>query len=91
MEYDFIYIDGDHHSEAVYLDLVLGWHILKYDGIISGDDYNWVSKSTKRKEVEIGVKKFEQSYGVKASIIRGDNNGLDQFYIIKKRNSNEPK
>lgn len=91
MEYDFIYIDGDHHSEAVYLDLVLGWHILKYDGIMSGDDYNWVSRITKRKEVEIGVKKFERSYGVKASIIRGDNNGLDQFYFIKNRNSNEPK
>lgn len=84
-QYDFIYVDGDHHSEAVYLDLVLGWQILKYDGIISGDDYNWISKTTKREEVKLGVKKFEETVGVKASIIKGDDNGLDQFYFIKNR------
>ena len=82
-KYDLIYVDGDHHAEAVYLDLVLSWEILNPGGILAGDDYNWVSKTTNKQEVKVGVIKFEQTYGVKFNIVKGDNNGLNQFWLKK--------
>lgn len=81
--YDLIYVDGDHHAEAVYLDLVLSWEILKSGGILAGDDYNWQSSTTGKYEVKMGVIKFEQTYGVKFNIVKGDNGGLDQFWLKK--------
>ena len=81
-KYDLIYIDGDHHAEAVYLDLVLSWEILKPGGILAGDDYNWKSKTTNKMEVKMGAIKFEQTYSVKFNIVKG-NNGLDQFWLKK--------
>ena len=81
--YDLIYVDGDHHAEAVYLDLVLSWEILQPGGILAGDDYNWQSKSTGKYEVMMGAVKFEQTYGVKFNIVKGDEGGLDQFWIKK--------
>jgi predicted O-methyltransferase YrrM len=40
-EFDFIYIDGDHSAEAVKIDMELSWKILKIDGIMALDDYNY--------------------------------------------------
>lgn len=40
-EYDFIYIDGDHTSQAVLLDGILAFPLLKSGGIIIFDDYLW--------------------------------------------------
>ena len=81
--YDLIYVDGDHHSEAIYLDLVLSWEILKKGGILAGDDYNWQSNSTGVHEVYKGVQKFESTYDVKVNIVSGDGGGLDQYWIRK--------
>lgn len=38
-QFDFIYIDGDHHSYAVLEDAVGAWNCLKPNGIIIFDDY----------------------------------------------------
>ena len=37
--FDVIYIDGDHHSAAVMLDLALAWDLLRNDGLLLLDDY----------------------------------------------------
>jgi len=39
--YDFIYIDGDHTAQAVFLDASLAWKALKPGGIMAFDDYLW--------------------------------------------------
>ena len=39
--YDFIYIDGDHTNEGVFIDSVLSFPLLKNGGIIIFDDYLW--------------------------------------------------
>lgn len=39
--YDFIYIDGDHTSDAVFKDASLAWRALKPGGIMAFDDYEW--------------------------------------------------
>ena len=41
VKYDFIYIDGDHLPESVTLDADLSWDLLKSDGILAFDDYEW--------------------------------------------------
>lgn len=37
--FDFIYIDGDHGKEAVYLDGLMAFSVCKVGGIILFDDY----------------------------------------------------
>lgn len=41
MEFDIIFIDGNHTTPFVLTDAVLAWHILKPAGIIIFDDYLW--------------------------------------------------
>jgi len=81
--FDFIYIDGDHHSIPVYQDLKEAFSLLKPNGILGGDDYNWKSKTTGKFEVKLGVEKFEQEANIKFNIVKGDNGGLDQFWLKK--------
>ncbi len=39
--YDFVYIDADHHASSVLEDAVLSFPLLKQNGILIFDDYNW--------------------------------------------------
>ena len=39
--FDFIYIDGSHIAKDVLEDAVLSWRLLKKNGIMIFDDYNW--------------------------------------------------
>jgi len=84
IKFDMIYVDGDHHSDAVFRDLENSYLFLNVGGILAGDDLNWISKTTKKEEIKIAVQKFENKYNVKFNIVKGDNNGLNQFYLIKK-------
>lgn len=39
--FDIIYLDGDHHAAAVFLDIALCWDLLKPGGLLIIDDYRW--------------------------------------------------
>jgi predicted O-methyltransferase YrrM len=39
--FDLIYIDGDHSRDAVLMDSLLAWPMLKHGGLIIWDDYRW--------------------------------------------------
>lgn len=39
--YDVIYVDGSHSSRGTLQDMVLSWELLKADGILIIDDYQW--------------------------------------------------
>lgn len=39
--FDFIYIDGDHRPDAVYIDAINSFKLCKIGGYILFDDYNW--------------------------------------------------
>lgn len=43
--FDFIYIDADHHAEAVLADAVNAWPLLKIGGLMAFDDYIWEAPS----------------------------------------------
>jgi predicted O-methyltransferase YrrM len=40
-KYDFIYIDGSHFARDVLFDAVLGFEMLKDNGLLVFDDYKW--------------------------------------------------
>jgi predicted O-methyltransferase YrrM len=65
-EYDFIYIDGDHSEAAVWVDATLSFDILKINGIIIFDDYDWnVGDKSPKKAID----KFIQEYNSKIKIL----------------------
>tara|TARA_Y100001970_G_scaffold79352_1_gene101010 strand:+ start:859 stop:1563 length:705 start_codon:yes stop_codon:yes gene_type:complete len=39
--FDLIYVDGDHSSDQVKIDLINSWNILNKDGFLVLDDYMW--------------------------------------------------
>lgn len=45
--YDFVYIDGDHHSEYGLRDAVFAFLLTKVGGLIAFDDYNWTNGGTR--------------------------------------------
>ncbi len=82
-EYDLIYVDGDHHANPVFQDLKNSYNALKPGGILCGDDYNWVSRSTGKQEVKLGVEMFEKELGITFNIVSGDAGGLHQYWYKK--------
>jgi predicted O-methyltransferase YrrM len=68
--YDFIYIDGDHHSWACLEDMVLSWPKLKVGGIMIIDDYGGGTKDTPKYElVRHGVNSFINAYESRYKVI----------------------
>lgn len=53
--FDFIYVDGDHTRDAVYMDAVNAFKICKVGGYILFDDYEW------RTETKEGIDRFLNS------------------------------
>ncbi len=49
-KYDFIYVDGDHSRDAVYLDAIQSFPLLKINGTLIFDDYLWQSNERSPKE-----------------------------------------
>jgi predicted O-methyltransferase YrrM len=39
--FDFVYVDGSHHSLDALVDAVLGWRLLARGGLLVFDDYLW--------------------------------------------------
>jgi len=54
-KFDFIYVDGSHKAEDVYLDAKFSWELLKPNGIMIFDDYEWKEQEDRPKE---GIDKF---------------------------------
>jgi hypothetical protein len=40
--FDFIYVDAHHTSASAFLDCELSWPLLKSDGLMAIDDYEWL-------------------------------------------------
>jgi predicted O-methyltransferase YrrM len=54
-KFDFIYIDGDHRAEGVYIDAINSFELCKKDGFILFDDYEW-------NDTGIGIDRFLDEY-----------------------------
>jgi predicted O-methyltransferase YrrM len=56
--FDFIYVDGSHHSTDVYTDAAMAWPMLVRCGIIVFDDYGWTMMQTAAERPKLGVDAF---------------------------------
>lgn len=61
-KYDFIYIDGSHHSKDVIKDMIIAFEMLLVDGVMIVDDYAWQMYERKSMTPKIAVDYFIQSY-----------------------------
>jgi predicted O-methyltransferase YrrM len=61
--FDIIYIDGDHSAGGVLADAVLGFQLLKTDGILIFDDYRWFEERLPEElRPRIAIDSFITSY-----------------------------
>ena len=64
--YDFIYIDGDHSEKAVYIDAIYSFNILRNNGIMIFDDYEW---NQGEKSPKNAIDRFLKEYENKIEVI----------------------
>lgn len=53
--FDFIYVDGSHHSADVYIDDGASWPMLVSGGVMIFDDYEWSMMQTEAERPKLGV------------------------------------
>ena len=53
--FDFIYIDGSHQAPDVLLDALLGFKLLRTNGVIAFDDYVWRESAGGRLKRSAGI------------------------------------
>ena len=78
---DWVYIDGNHNEPIIGNDLALCLRKVKPDGIISGDDFNWMSDA-KAAPVKRAVEAMVADLGSKAELRLMANQ-----YIVKLKRS----
>ncbi|RIA80654.1 hypothetical protein C1645_784548 [Glomus cerebriforme] len=69
MKFDFIYIDGSHFACDVLSDAVLSWNLLKEDGIMILDDYEWDYFVEEYNNPRIAIDSFLNSYQCQIEVI----------------------
>jgi predicted O-methyltransferase YrrM len=67
---DFIYIDGSHEPEEVWLDLKNYFRLLTPGGVLAGDDYKWAG-------VQSAVQRFCRENRLPVSLI-----GNNEVYLL---------
>lgn len=59
--FDCIYVDGNHHSDQVYLDCQNAWAVLNKNGYLICDDYTWNYYKNIKQNPCFGINNFLKS------------------------------
>jgi predicted O-methyltransferase YrrM len=79
--FDFIYVDGSHLGPDVLCDAVLGFRLLKVNGVMAFDDYLWPAANKNLTRIpKLAIDSFINLYSEKINIF---NAPLYQIYIKK--------
>jgi predicted O-methyltransferase YrrM len=71
--FDLIYIDGDHSRDAVLIDSLLAWPMLKRGGLIIWDDYRWRPRGMRfRHRPKAAIDMFVRLHRSKLEILHRD-------------------
>jgi hypothetical protein len=70
--FDFIYIDGDHRPEGVYIDAINSFKLCKKDGFILFDDYLWY-------DTGVGIDRFLNEYSGRYELL------IKEYQILIKK------
>lgn len=84
---DFVYVDGEHTSGGVYLDLVMSLNQLNTYGVIIIDDVDW--KDSMKNSTKPGIKMFLEDFHNKSS--KGYDVIVGLYSLSKKVDDNEYK
>jgi SAM-dependent methyltransferase len=68
-QFDFIYVDGSHLAFDVLQDAILVFDLLKYNGILAFDDYQWDGKGDQLQHPQIAIDAFLTVFADKFEII----------------------
>jgi len=71
-KFDFIYVDGSHTSRDVLGDAVLSFDLLKINGIMTFDDYQWTVYEDKLLNPKTGIDAFLTVYKHQLNIIESN-------------------
>lgn len=61
-KFDFVYIDGSHQAKDVLTDSVYSWYLLKPNGIIIFDDYEWDIYHEAWRNPKLAIQSFLRSF-----------------------------
>lgn len=67
--FDFFYIDGDHHSRGTLRDAVLVFDLLKVGGIMIFDDYTWTAMPTPWERPKMAIDAFLDCYALQLEVL----------------------
>ena len=77
--FDLIYVDGDHSSDQVEIDLINSWNVLKNGGFLVVDDYMWWYYKDYKKNPSTPINNF-----IKKNILNISNLTVWHQVIIQK-------
>ena len=77
--FDLIYVDGDHSSDQVKIDLINSWNVLKNGGFLILDDYLWWYYKDYKKNPSTPINNF-----IKKNILNISNLTIWNQVIIQK-------
>lgn len=60
--FDVIYVDGDHRADNAYLDAAMAWPLLKNNGLMIFDDYEWSGEDTPKAGIDRFLQENEGRY-----------------------------
>tara|TARA_B110000037_G_C17110452_1_gene501650 strand:+ start:22 stop:1935 length:1914 start_codon:yes stop_codon:yes gene_type:complete len=69
IKFDIIYIDASHVSKDVLSDAVLSWNILKENGILIFDDYEWNILKKNYERPKLAIETFMKIYTTEIDIL----------------------
>lgn len=70
--FDFIYVDADHTAYGVLKDAVHSYEVLKADGILAFDDYEWINSRDNAEiyKPKLAIDSFEKIYQNRVALIK---------------------
>jgi len=77
--FDIIYVDGSHAVEDILLDALLGWRLLKVDGIMVFDDYAWGHQIAECLRPKVAIDAFVRAYEPRLRVV-----AHDYQYVVRK-------
>lgn len=80
VEYELVYVDGDHSPSGVLHDAVLAFKAVKPGGMILFDDYDWPNAPSGA-DVRLGVDSFVACY--EPHLTLHGPTGVDQYVMVK--------
>ena len=69
IKFNFIYVDGAHDARNTLTDMCMAWELLKKDGVMLIDDYEWIHGNTEQEKPKLAIDCFLEVYKGKYELL----------------------